>query len=61
MPPREVLRQIGRLQLKARCAVEDMLGGEHRATDSRLSLIALHLPQIFAKLALTFLVQSVYS
>jgi hypothetical protein len=29
MLPREVLRQIRRLQLKARRAVEDLLGGEY--------------------------------
>src|SRR5262249_2232148 len=31
MLPREVLRQIRRLQLKARRAVEDLLGGEYRS------------------------------
>src|SRR3954469_25899500 len=31
MLPREVLRQIRRLQLKARRAVEDMLGGEYHS------------------------------
>src|SRR5580698_1699613 len=31
MLPREVLRQIRRLQLKARRAVEDLLGGEYHS------------------------------
>src|SRR3954462_15433556 len=31
MLPREVLRQIRRLQLKARRAVEDLLGGEYKS------------------------------
>src|SRR5215471_9454858 len=31
MLPREVLRQIRRLQLRARRAVEDLLGGEYRS------------------------------
>src|SRR6202049_4789842 len=31
MLPREVLRQIRRLQLKARRAVEDILGGEYHS------------------------------
>src|SRR5213076_756225 len=31
MLPREVLRQIRRLQLKARRAVEDVLGGEYHS------------------------------
>ena len=31
MLPREVIRQIRRLQLKARRAVEDLLGGEYHS------------------------------
>src|ERR1700676_2193367 len=31
MLPREILRQVRRLQLKARRAVEDMLGGEYHS------------------------------
>src|ERR1043166_3034187 len=31
MLPREIIRQIRRLQLRARRAVEDMLGGEYRS------------------------------
>ena len=31
MLPREILRQVRRLQLKARRAVEDLLGGEYHS------------------------------
>ena len=31
MLPREVIRQVRRLQLRARRAVEDLLGGEYRS------------------------------